>query len=87
MLYMIERKRPVRTLRGWAIATLQEAGAIRECEYHGWLIDCADPHAFQRALDIARQDVPADISTRRAITEIFDVLDGIGNTCPDCCPE
>ena len=43
MLYVIERKRPVRTLRGWAIATLRYAGAIRECEHHGWLVDCADP--------------------------------------------
>ena len=37
MLYVIERKRPIRTLRGWAISTLQDAGAIRQCEYHGWL--------------------------------------------------
>ena len=73
MLYVIERKRPIRTLRGWAISTLQDAGAIRECEYHGWLIDCADPHAFERALEIARQDLPANISPRRAITEMLDV--------------
>jgi hypothetical protein len=38
MLYVIERKRPIRTLRGWAISTLQDAGAIRQCEYHGWLV-------------------------------------------------
>src|SRR5215831_8859995 len=75
MLYVIERKRPIRTLRGWAIATLQDAGAIRECEYHGWLIDCADPHAFEQALEIARQVVPANISRHRAITEMLDVLD------------
>jgi hypothetical protein len=42
MLYVTERKRPIRTLRGWAISTLQDAGAIRQCEYHGWLVDCAD---------------------------------------------
>jgi predicted transglutaminase-like protease len=74
MLYVIERKRPIRTLRGWAISMLQEAGAIRECEYHGWLIDCADPYALERALEIARQDVPANISPHRAITEMLDVL-------------
>jgi hypothetical protein len=83
MLYVIERKRPIRTLRGWAISTLQDAGAIRQCEYHGWLVDCADPNARERALEIARQDLPANISPRRAITEMLDVLDGIGGTCPD----
>ncbi len=84
MLYVIERKRPIRTLHGWAISTLQEAGAIRECECHGWLIDCADPHALERALEIARHDVPADLSPVRAITEMLNVLDGTGDTCPDC---
>ena len=55
MLYAIERKRPIRTLRGWAISTLQDAGAIRQCEYHGWLVDCADPDAREMARQIARQ--------------------------------
>lgn len=35
MLMTKERYRPIRTLRGWAISVLQEAGAIRECEEHG----------------------------------------------------
>jgi hypothetical protein len=30
---------------------LQEAGAIHECEEHGWAKDRADPHARERALD------------------------------------
>jgi hypothetical protein len=81
MLYVTERKRPIRTLRGWAISTLHDAGAIRQCEYHGWLVDCADLNARERALEIARPDLPANISPRRAITEM---LDGIGDTCPDC---
>jgi hypothetical protein len=25
------------TMRGWAIDVLHEAGAIRECEEHGWM--------------------------------------------------
>jgi len=37
---------------GWAIAVLQEAGAILECEEQ----DRADPHARQHALDVARRD-------------------------------
>jgi hypothetical protein len=35
MLTTKERKPAARTLRGWAISILQEAGAIRECEEHG----------------------------------------------------
>jgi hypothetical protein len=44
-----ERQPAIRTLRGWAITVLQEAGAIRECEEHGWMQDRADPHARERA--------------------------------------
>jgi hypothetical protein len=41
---MLKERRPaIRTLRGWAIAVLQEAGAIAECEQHGWMLDRADP--------------------------------------------
>jgi hypothetical protein len=29
-------------MRGWAIDVLQEAGAIRECEAHGWMQDRAE---------------------------------------------
>ena len=45
MLMTEERRPAIRSLRGWAIAVLQEAGAIRECEYHGWMKDRADAHA------------------------------------------
>ena len=31
-----------------AIMVLHEAGAIRECEVHGWIQDRADPHARQK---------------------------------------
>ena len=58
MLMTKERRSAIRTLRGWAILVLQETGAIRECEEHGWMQDRADPHARKRAFDIARQDPP-----------------------------
>jgi hypothetical protein len=32
MLMTKERRTEIRTLRGWAISVLQEAGATRECE-------------------------------------------------------
>jgi hypothetical protein len=55
-MLMTKKKRPaVRTLRGWAISVLNEAGAIRECEEHGWALDRAVPHARERAIDLARQ--------------------------------
>ncbi len=40
MLMTKDRRPAIRTLRGWAISVLQEAGAIRECEEHGWNRDC-----------------------------------------------
>jgi hypothetical protein len=38
MLMTNERRPAIRTLRGWAISVLQEAGAIRECEEHGFIV-------------------------------------------------
>ncbi len=62
-MFMTNERRPgIRTLRGWAIHVLQEAGAIRECEEHGWAQDRADPHAHDRAFDLARLDPPAGMS-------------------------
>lgn len=42
------------TVCGCAVSVLQEAGAVRECEEHGWMRDRADPYAGERAFDIAR---------------------------------
>lgn len=66
---------------------LQEAGAIHECEYHGWAKDRADPHAREHAADIARQDPPPCLSPDAAVAEVQEVLDSIGDTCPECPPE
>src|SRR5437660_2749601 len=87
MLMTSERRPAIRTLRGWAISVLQEAGAIRECETHGWMQDRADPHARERAFDIARQDAPDGLSQAEAVAEIEDVLASIGDTCPECPPD
>jgi hypothetical protein len=62
MLMTTERRPAIRTLRGWAISLLQEAGAIRECDEHGWMRDYADPHARQRAVEAARHDPPPGVS-------------------------
>ena len=66
---------------------LHEAGAIRQCDEHGWMRDRADPHAREHAVDIARQYPPTDISPEQAVAEIRDVLDSIGDTCPECPPD
>ena len=84
MLMTRERRSAIRTLHGWAISALQEAGAIRECEEHGWRQDRADPHARDRAFDVARQDPPAGVSSQAAAVAIAEVLDSIGDTCPEC---
>jgi len=81
-----ERRPAIRTLRGWALAVLQESGAIHECEEHGWARDRADPHARDRAFDIARQAPPFGVSPEEAVAEVDDVLGSIGDTCPDCLP-
>lgn len=67
-----------------AISLLQEAGAIRECEEHGWMRDRADPHARERAFDIARRDPPDGVSAEKAVAEVQDFIDTIGDTCPEC---
>jgi hypothetical protein len=69
-------------MQGWAISLLVEAGAIRECEEHGWMKDRADPHARERSLAVARQDPPSGVSPERAVAAVEDVLNSIGDTCP-----
>jgi len=72
---------------GWAISVLLEVGGIRECEIHGWMQDRADPHARERAVVAARQDPPPGLSPEEAVAEVRDVLDSIGDTCPECPPD
>jgi hypothetical protein len=84
MLMTRERRPAIRTLHGWAISVLLEAGVIRECEEHGWMQDRADPHARERAFDIARKDPPPGVSADEAVAEIRDMLNSIGDTCPEC---
>jgi hypothetical protein len=87
MLNTNARRPATGTHRGWAMSVLQEAHAIRECEYHGWARDRGDPHARDRAVDIARHDPPPGLSPDAAAAEIREVLESIGDTCPECPPE
>jgi hypothetical protein len=87
MLMTKESRLSVRTVRGWAISVLLDAGAIRECEEHGWMRDRADPHARERALAEARREPPAGVSADEALAAVLGVFDSIGDTCPECPPE
>jgi hypothetical protein len=77
----------VRTVEGWARSVLLEAGAIRECEEHGWAKDLADPHARERAIMIARQDPPWGVTPDAAVAAVEDVLASMGDVCPECPPD
>ena len=61
MLIMKERRPAFRTIEGWARLILLEAGAIRECEEHGWMRDRSDSHARERALR------PASLRSKRTL--------------------
>jgi hypothetical protein len=87
MLMTKGRRRAFRTIEGWARSVLIEAGAIHECEEHGWAKDRADPHACDRAVDMARKDPPPGISPDAAAAEVREVLESIGDTCPECPPQ
>jgi hypothetical protein len=87
MLTTKEGRPANRILRGWAIAALSEARATQECEEHGWMQDRADLHARQRAFAIARQDQPSGVSPEATAVAIAEVLDSIGDTCPECLTE
>jgi hypothetical protein len=86
-MLMTKERRATPTLRGWTIAVLQEAGAIKECEEHGWLQDRADPHAREHAFDIARLERPPGVSPQAAAVAVAEMLDSIGDTCPECPPQ
>jgi len=84
-MLMVKHPRPaIRTLHGWAISILRDSGAISECEYHGWMQDRADPHARNRPVEMARQDPPPGLSPDAAAAQVREVLESIGDTCPEC---
>jgi len=51
------------------------------------MMDRADPQAHDRAFGIARRDPPPGISPKAAAVVIAEVLESIGDTCPECPPE
>jgi len=86
MSFLKEPRPAFRSLEGWATSVLLEVGAICECEDHGWMRDRSDPHARELALLVARNDPPPGISSAQAVSTMSDVLNSIGDNCPDCPP-
>jgi hypothetical protein len=78
------KRSATRTDRGWVITVLQEAGAIRECEEHGWMQDCSATRTPASALDIASKHPPAGLSVQTTVEAVTEVLSSIGYTCPEC---
>jgi len=81
---MLTRERPdFRTVDRWALRILLDAGAIHECDQHGWAKDRTDPHARSKALPR---------SGRAVAWTVFGgggrggagVLDAVGDLCPEC---
>lgn len=82
---MLTRERPdFRTLDWWAIGLLLEAGAIHKCDEHGWAKDRGDPHAREEALWLAREAPLAGLSSDEAVAAVREMLDSVGDTCPEC---
>jgi len=73
-----------RSVEGWALGTLIEHGAVRECEHHGHALDRGDPDARNRAREAAWNHPFQGASPEECLAAIDDVLRGIGDTCPDC---
>ena len=84
MLMLRERRAAYRTIEGWAIGILLDAGAIKECEEHGNMQCRGDSDARARAYDTARGAPFPDASVEHAVAALHDVLGSIGDTCPDC---
>jgi hypothetical protein len=56
------------------------------CEERGSMQDRANPYARERAIVIARQNPPIGVSPNEVVTAVADVLDSMGDICPQCPP-
>ncbi|WP_166304352.1 hypothetical protein [Bradyrhizobium sp. 2S1] len=81
----LQAARPAyRSLEGWALGTLIEHHAVRECEHHGHAVDRRDPDARNRAREAAWNQPFPGATPEQCLAAIEDALQGIGDTCPDC---
>jgi hypothetical protein len=79
-----ERRPDFKTVDRWATSLLREAGAIHECDHHGWAKDRTDPHARAEALRMARNEPLPGLSPDEAVEAVSEALASVGDTCPEC---
>ena len=68
--------------RAWAVQLLLDAGALAECENHGYLTDEMDSGAFDDGVAAGVRD--SGESEARVRQRLQDVLDEHGDECPGC---
>jgi hypothetical protein len=73
-----------RTLQGWALGTLIEQHAVRQCEHHGHALDRGDPEAWNRAREISWHRPFPGTSPEKCLGAIDEVIRSIGDACPEC---
>jgi len=73
-----------RTLQGWALGTLIDEGAVTECDDHGHRKDRSDPEAWTRARAKAWAHRFSGATTEDRLKALDEVMQSIGDTCPDC---
>jgi hypothetical protein len=84
-IMLTRARRPnFRAVDRWATGLLSEAHAIHKCDEHGWAKDRTDPHARAEAFRIAREKPLAGLSPDEAVAAVRDVLESVGDSCPEC---
>jgi hypothetical protein len=78
------RRPNFRTIDRWATGVLLEAGAIYECDAHGWAKDRTDPRAREQAFRTAREDPLGGLSPEEGVAAVQAVLEAVGDACPEC---
>ena len=73
-----------RTLHGWALGTLIEQHAVSECSDHGHRKNKSDPEAWGHAMEVAQQHPFPGASPQQCIAEMEEIMQSIGDSCPDC---
>jgi len=68
----------------WVYGVLLEAGAITECQVHGYLFSELDDDAFEQAKKIARKNPWIGLSPDEAVAAVEDAFYDLGYECQGC---
>jgi hypothetical protein len=78
------RRPAYRTLRGWALGTLIDQGAVQECDHHGHRRDRSDPESWNQAREAAQHSPFPGTTPEESVAALDEVMRGMGDSCPDC---